>query len=190
METSILPRLNVAPDDLPEVGLGRKRTVPKSVRIEEDLEDLIEDMIHNPKLGFRGHFTAFAIWALEQGVYACARAVTDSSYKGLVNVYREAHEQEIMQQHMLRINEQISRDASILEQWIKAGETDGALVYLEQMTARLERVPIGKWYKFLAHKIFDDEAVSRTLEAANAGTPKQMKRAAVITQMLEAATGQ
>ena len=185
-----LPKFNLAPDALPEYALGKYHKVHKSVRIDEDLEHLIEDVLHDPGLGFGGHFTAFAIWALEQGVYACVKAASDPKFKTLAGYYRDAQSGEIMQQHLLKMNEQISKDAAVLEQWVKADETDGALSFLERMVARLENVPVGKWYRSLAHKIISNESVTRTLEAANAGTPKQMQRAAAISRTLEAATGQ
>jgi len=185
-----LPKFSVAPDDLPENDLATKRTVTKTVRIDEDMQLRIEDLLHDPSSGFGGHFTSFALWAFKQGIYACAAVSHDPKFKALVGYYREAHDDEAMQQKLLKMNEQTSRDAAILEQWIKADETDGALGFLERMVARLEKVPVGRWYKFLAHKLIDNESVTRTLEAANAGTPKQMQRAAAISRTLEAATGQ
>ena len=185
-----LPKFNVAPDMLSEHDSDRKRNIHKSLRIDEELEERIEYMIHDPKLGFGGRFSAFAVWAFEQGVYACAKVVGDPKAKALVDYYHEARNSEVMQQHLLKMNEQTGKDAAVLEQWIKADEADGALSFLEEMVARLEHVPVGKWYRFLARKVLDNEAVQRTLEIANAGTAKQMQRAAAISRTLEAATGQ
>lgn len=186
-----LPKFNVEPDALPEFALNKKHEVHKSVRIDVELEHLIEDALHDPRLGFGGHFTAFALWAFEQGIAACGKAGSDPEFKTLAGYYHAAQNDENMQKHLLNINELLSRDAAILEQWIKADETDGALAFLERMVARLEDVPVGKWYKLLAHKIMDNESVTRTLEAANAelGTTRA-QRAAAISRTLEAATGQ
>jgi hypothetical protein len=185
-----LPKFNVAPDALPENALATKRTVTKTVRIDEELERRIEDILHDPRSGFGGHYTALAIWSLEQCVYAYAKVASDPKFRALARVYRERQDRLTMQQHLLNINEMVSKDAAILGQWIMADDTDGGLTYLEEMVGILDQVPLGKWYKLIARKINDNESVTHTLEAANAGTPKQQQRAKAITDVLEAATGQ
>ena len=187
-----LPKFSVAPDDLPEQGLATKRTVTKTVRIDEDTQFRIEDLLHDPRLGFGGHFTSFALWAFEQGIYACAKASNDPAFKMLVSLRRTAQKREVRQLHMLTFNERLNKDAAFMEQWLKTDDRDYALELLEEMMDELDSMRGSNWYKTIAQKIKDNATVDHLLTAANSetGTSKQRQRAKAVTDVLEAATGQ
>lgn len=185
-----LPGFNVDPELLPEASKGSNRNITKTFRIDEDLEQRLEYVLHDPTLGFHGQFTSFAIWCLEQGLQACAVASTDAHFRSMQRAYIRMRAREERQRHILTLNEQLAKEMSALDQWMNVGDLDAAMSWLEDIVDQLEDVPPGNWSRFLAHKIMDAEATTRTLNAANAGTAAQRQRAAAVTAALEAATGQ